>query len=164
MERDTSPRDRVSSFGNSVQKRVHEVSDDHFSPSAKCKLAQCMTICYRYVVVRDLGMVMSALTLMASLVQAGVACGVIYRLNELQYYNNYSNGFQKTIKQTVKDQIPSRFDLKSIVRALDDIPNAVYEWGTDQVSNAIGKTWENIEERLCFNLYRSEFYGKALAM
>ena len=111
-------------------------------------------------ILRDLSMVISALTLMASLVQAGVACGVIYRLNNLRYLDNYSGGLHETLKQTV-DEIPSKFNVKNIARVLDDLPGALNKWVADQANNVIDKTWDNIEERLCFNLALDDFYGKA---
>lgn len=102
-------------------------------------------------------LVICAMTLMASLVQVGVASGVIYQLHSLQYFHhgpaaNPLDGILDTFKS---DNIPTQKD------ALGDFTDTVFGIANKFAGNVISNTGKYGQVHACYKLLlNDDYFGK----
>lgn len=105
----------------------------------------------------DWMLVICAMTLMASLVQVGVASGVIYQLHSLQYFHhgpaaNPLDGILDTFKS---DNIPTQKD------ALGDFTDTVFGIANKFAGNVISNTGKYGQVHACYKLLlNDDYFGK----
>ncbi|XP_057379488.1 uncharacterized protein LOC130701525 [Daphnia carinata] len=102
----------------------------------------------------DWMLVICAMTLMASLVQVGVASGVIYQLHSLQYFHhgpgaNPLNGILDTFKP---DNIPAQKD------TLGDFTDTVFGIANKLAGDVISNTGKYGQVHACYKLLLNDDY------